>query len=355
MVSEDTYTWWPTSQNAVLPFGGFTQLPASVGCAKSTHASTPMAPPSPPQAHPLLHLLAQSCRCVPGADSPVGHNRCSARQMAKAGMPCFPSPVRTDRSRPAATAAGPPNILDSRMTSVASGCLEVVRRCSAVLQVDKMIGMNADSGSQLFLGPFSAVRVHTHGRTGVAAVQGDSDSRSRGYAGSTGGFGGAHSRELAGDATLVYLQQLHGVAPSTLARRAGPPMALPVVAHTPGVCGGSQLTAAAQESTAWADLETILNEMQSAIREVSAASSSAVSERDSASSVLGGGCTPWQPAGGGDDASSHTLKTHAAQLDALEESLNQVESGLGVSLFRMLRFVCPLRGGDRAFWGERGG
>ncbi len=229
-----------------------------------------------------------------------------------------------------------------------------------------------DAGTaQPFLGPFSAVRVHTHGRTGAAAVQGDSGSRSRGYAGSTvgasAGFGGAHRelagdathRELAGDATLAtlaYLQQLYGSqVDEMIVQRAAPPVALPVVAHTPGVCGGSLLTAAAGESTAWADLETILNEMQSAIREVSAASSSAVSGRDSALSVSGGGCTPWQPAGGGDDESSHTLKTHAAQLDALEESLDQVESGLGVSLFCLLRFVWPLRGGDCAFWDERGG
>jgi hypothetical protein len=229
-----------------------------------------------------------------------------------------------------------------------------------------------DAGSAQFLGPFSAVRVHTHGRTGAAAVQGDSGSRSRGYAGSTvgasAGFCGAHKRELArdatalsrrelaGDATLAYLQQLYGSkVVEMMDRRAAPPVALPVVAHTPGICGGSQLTAAVGESTAWADLETILNEMQSAIREVSAASSSAMSERDSALSVSGGGCTPWQPARGGDDASSHTLKTHAAQLDALEESLDQVESGLGVSLFRLLRFVCPLRGGDCEFWDVRGG
>jgi hypothetical protein len=220
---------------------------------------------------------------------------------------------------------------------------------------------DADSGRanvrpQLFLGPFSAVRVHTHGRTGAAAVQGDSGSRCREYPGSTvgaiAGFGGAHSRGHAVDATLAYLQQLHGSAPSALARRAAPPVDLPVVAHTPGICGGSRR---AEESTAsththtggWADLETILNEMQSAIREVSAASSSAVSGRDSASSVRGGGSTPWKP-GGGDDAKSYTHKTHAAQLDALEESLNQVESGLGVSLFRLLRFVCPLRGRDAA-------
>jgi hypothetical protein len=152
------------------------------------------------------------------------------------------------------------------------------------------------------------------------------------------------------------LQQLYGSqVDEMIVQRAAPPVALPVVAHTPGVFGGSLLTSAAGESTAWADLETILNEMQSAIREVSAASSSAVSGRDSALSVSGGGCTPWQPAGGGDDASSHTLKTHAAQLDALEESLDQVESGLGVSLSCLLRFVCPLRGGDCAFWDERGG
>jgi len=348
MVSDDTYTWWLTSQNAVLPFGGLTQLPASVGCAISTHAITPITPPSPPQAHPLLHLFAQSRRSVPGADSPVGHNRCCARQMAAAGMPGSPSPVRTGLFRPAAS-AGPPMALadEERLASRYSHFLSIME----------------DAGTaQPFLGPFSAVRVHTQGRTGAAAVQGDSGPRSRGYAGSTvgasAGFGGAH-RELAGDATLAtltYLQQLYGSqVDEMIVQRAAPPVALPVVAHTPGVFGGSLLTSAAGESTAWADLETILNEMQSAIREVSAASSSAVSGRDSALSVSGGGCTPWQPAGGGDDASSHTLKTHAAQLDALEESLDQVESGLGVSLSCLLRFVCPLRGGDCAFWDERGG
>jgi len=177
-----------------------------------------------------------------------------------------------------------------------------------------------------FLGPMSAVRLHTHGQTGrlLPATAG-------------AGGGGAPGAWNTGDATLAYLRQLHGSAPPS-------PQA---DARAPAVCGRMpaarppphEWAAAAAEalpadganvSTAWLEMEQVLQSMQSAVREVSAASSM-LAGGDFASSVRRerAPVSRCRPAVVG--AAYACDQTHTAQLDALEESLDQVESGMGVS------------------------
>ena len=214
------------------------------------------------------------------------------------------SPVRSTR-RPCPPPHGPPRSSAALPRTTFFGGVFEPRPTGSELRA--MAGQ--DRGAP-FLGPFSAVRLHTHGQTGrlLPVTAG-------------AGGGGAPGAWNTGDATLAYLRQLQGYDSAPLLSQRPVPQADP---SAPDACG--QMPAARPPppetdgengacSAAWLAMEQVLENMQSAVREVSAASSR---EHAAVSQSID---TPLPAAVG----------AHTAQLDALEQSLEQVQSGLGVS------------------------